>query len=108
MSAFFIACCSANARREPSHGRTSATTATVVPTAQATEVRDSSAIRTAVDKGQHVAESSRPYESIAPDVVQQIRETSGREPATRTMVRSSVAGHSVQIFLLRDCGRLNA
>ncbi len=51
---------------------------------------------------------SRPYESIAPDVVQQIRETSGREPATRTMVRSSVAGHSVQIFLLRDCGRLNA
>lgn len=51
---------------------------------------------------------SRPYESIDPDVVQHIREASGHEPATRTMVRSSLSGHSVQIFLLRDCGRLNA
>ena len=51
---------------------------------------------------------SRPYETISPDVVQHIRDTSGREPATRTMVRSNLAGHSVQIFLLRDCGHLNA
>lgn len=51
---------------------------------------------------------SRPYESIGLDTVQHIREASGREPATRTMVRASLAGHSVQIFLLRDCGRLNA
>jgi hypothetical protein len=50
----------------------------------------------------------RPYESIGPDVVQHIRDASGREPATRTMVRSSLAGHSVQIFLLRDCDCLNA
>lgn len=51
---------------------------------------------------------SRPYESVSPEVFQSICESSGREPLTRTMVHASLSGNLVQIFLLRDCGQLNA
>jgi hypothetical protein len=50
---------------------------------------------------------ARPYESVSPEALKSICDSSGREPLTRTMVHASLDGNSVQIFLLRDCGQLN-
>lgn len=50
----------------------------------------------------------RPYETCSADYLKRFREASGIEPATRTVVHSSMAGHSVQVLLLKNSGQPDA
>jgi hypothetical protein len=50
----------------------------------------------------------RPYETCSAEYLKRFREASGIEPATRTVVHSCRAGHSVQVLLLKTSGQLDA
>ena len=43
-----------------------------------------------------------PDESCSRQFIREIREASGIEPATRTLVRSNKSGHSVHVLLLKN------
>ena len=47
-----------------------------------------------------------PDESCSPQFIREMREISGFEPPTRTLVRSYAAGHTVQVLLLKNNERM--
>ncbi len=52
--------------------------------------------------------TERPYETCSAEYLKRFCDTSGFEPATRTLVHSNLAGHSVQVLLLKNRGQLHA
>jgi len=49
-----------------------------------------------------------PHESCSRQFIREIREASGIEPATRTLVRSYASGHTVQVLLLKNIAQPHA
>ncbi len=49
-----------------------------------------------------------PNGTCSPEYLKILREAAGFEPATRTLVRSCTAGHTVQVLLLKNGGRSDA